>query len=250
VAADVTSRTYTNCADNATSGALHRSGRRSYLARRYAVAGMVSSVARLAPSMLQSLTCGWAFFSDHPTANELEHANDLTRARFCFDSYRSMDNQRSPDGTQAPRADETYQLDRLIGKGGFGEVYLANAHTRGMGSRPAGLHQDHRTSFCLGPARQYFAELLFREVACTARVSTGSPKSMVRVHGIASPMEYAVAWRSREPWLAGKGSTIVSVSSDRRSPQSSELSIVLHLGTGDASRPHARSTFSSVRMSS
>src|SRR5690349_15244686 len=56
----------------------------------------------------------------------------------------------------------TYQLQRLIGKGGFGEVYLATPHPRGTLRSQVCVKVTERLAPWLREA--YFAELLGREL--------------------------------------------------------------------------------------
>ena len=70
-------------------------------------------------------------------------------------------NERSPQTAFSSESGRTYQLNRLIGKGGFGEVYLATPTPQdGLPSQVC-IKITERLSGWLREA--YFAELLYRE---------------------------------------------------------------------------------------
>ena len=74
------------------------------------------------------------------------------------ESEAGMTDRRTAFSSESGR---TYQLDRLIGKGGFGEVYLATATPQDGLPGQVCIKITERLSSWLREA--YFAELLFRE---------------------------------------------------------------------------------------
>lgn len=109
-----------------------------------------------------------------------------------------MDDPKTAFSTESGR---TYTLDKLIGKGGFGEVYLATPTPRDGLPEQVCVKVTERLSSWLREA--YFAELLFREPRALkvfdrfAEVANGKARYCIA-------LEYAVHG-DLSVWLAKKG---------------------------------------------